>query len=109
MNLWKGLRLTDSVVKITLNFPRRHCLCLRREHQYPSEIFPNAEMRRNFSLEFSIQDVRRRMVEIQWKDRLALEQEWMELYVDMPQEIEILWINHARVSNRPSFPSKRNV
>ena len=59
------------------------------------EIFSNAEMRRNLSLEFSIQDVRRRMVEIQWKDRLALEQEWMELYVDMPQKIEILWINHA--------------
>ena len=59
------------------------------------EIFSNAEMRRNLSLEFSIQDVRRRMVEIQWKDRLALEQEWMELYVDMPQEIEILWINRA--------------
>ena len=59
------------------------------------EIFSNAEMRRNLSLEFSIQDVRRRMVEIQWKDRLALEQEWMELYVDMPKEIEILWINHA--------------
>ena len=59
------------------------------------EIFSNAEMRRNLSLEFSIQDVRRRMVEIQSKDRLALEQEWMELYVDMPQEIEILWINHA--------------
>ena len=59
------------------------------------ENFSNAEMRRNLSLEFSIQDVRRRMVEIQWKDRLALEQEWMELYVDMPQEIEILWINHA--------------
>ena len=35
------------------------------------------------------------MVEIQWKDRLALEQEWMELYVDMPQEIEILWMNQA--------------
>ena len=59
------------------------------------EIFSNAEMRRNLSLEFSIQDVRRRMVEIQWKDSLALEQEWMELYIDMPQEIEILWINHA--------------
>ena len=59
------------------------------------ENFSNAEMRRNFSLEFSIQDVRRRMVEIQWKDRLALEQEWMELYVDMPQEIEILWMNQA--------------
>ena len=59
------------------------------------EIFSNAEMRRNLSLEFSIQDVRRRMVEIQWKDRLALEQEWMELYFDMPQEIEILWIKHA--------------
>ena len=59
------------------------------------EIFSNAEMRRNLSLEFSIQDVRRRMVEIQWKDSLALEQEWMELYVDMAQEIEILWINHA--------------
>ena len=59
------------------------------------EIFSNAEMRRNLSLEFSIQDVRRRMVEIQWKDRLALVQEWMELYVDMPQEIEILWINRA--------------
>ena len=55
----------------------------------------DAEMRRNFSLEFSIQDVRRRMIEIQWKDRLALEQEWMELYVDIPQEIEILWMNHA--------------
>ena len=59
------------------------------------EIFSNAEMRRNLSLEFSIQDVRRRMVEIQWKDSLALEQEWMELYVDIPQEIEILWMNHA--------------
>ena len=55
----------------------------------------DAEMRRNLSLEFSIQDVRRRMIEIQWKDRLALEQEWMELYVDIPQEIEILWMNHA--------------
>ena len=59
------------------------------------ENFSNPEMRRNLSLEFSIQDVRRRMVEIQWKDRLALEQEWMELYVDMPQEIEILWMNQA--------------
>ena len=59
------------------------------------ENFSNAEMRGNLSLEFSIQDVRRRMVEIQWKDRLALEQEWMELYVDMPQEIEILWMNQA--------------
>ena len=59
------------------------------------EIFSDSEMRRNLSLEFSIQDVRRRMVEIQWKDRLALEQEWMELYVDMTQEIEILWMNHA--------------
>ena len=59
------------------------------------ENFSNSEMRRNLSLEFSIQDVRRRMVEIQWKDRLALEQEWMELYVDMPQEIEILWMNQA--------------
>ena len=55
----------------------------------------DAEMRRNLSLEFSIQDVRRRMIEIQWKDRLALEQEWMELYVDIPQEIESLWMNHA--------------
>ena len=35
------------------------------------------------------------MVQLQWKDRLALEQEWMELYVDMPQEIEVLWMNHA--------------
>ena len=61
------------------------------------ENFSDAEMRRNLSLEFSIQDVRRRMVEIQWKDRLALEQEWMELYVDMPQEIEILWMNQAEV------------
>ena len=59
------------------------------------ENFSTAEMRRNLSLEFSIQDVRRRMVEIQWKDRLALEQEWMELHVDMPQEIEILWMNQA--------------
>ena len=59
------------------------------------ENFSSAEMRRNLSLEFSIQDVRRRMVEIQWKDCLALEQEWMELYVDMPQEIEILWMNQA--------------
>ena len=59
------------------------------------ESFPDAEMRRNLSLEFSIQDVRRRMVDLQWKDRLALEQEWMELYVDMPQEIEVLWMNHA--------------
>ena len=39
------------------------------------ESFPDAEMRRNLSLEFSIQDVRRRMVELQWKDRLALEHE----------------------------------
>ena len=59
------------------------------------ESFPDAEMRRNLSLEFSIQDVRRRMVQLQWKDRLALEQEWMELYVDMLQEIEVLWMNHA--------------
>ena len=59
------------------------------------ESFPDAEMRRNLSLEFSIQDVRRRMVDLQWKDRLALEQEWMELYVDMPQEIEVLWMNYA--------------
>ena len=58
------------------------------------ESFPDAEMRRNLVLEFSIQDVRRRMVDLQWKDRLALEQEWMELYVDMPQEIEVLWMNH---------------
>ena len=61
------------------------------------ESFPDAEMRRNLVLEFSIQDVRRRMVDLQWKDRLALEQEWMELYVDMPQEIEVLWMNHAEV------------
>ena len=59
------------------------------------ESFPDAEMRRNLTLEFSIQDVRRRMVQLQWKERLALEQEWMELYVDMPQEIEILWMNQA--------------
>ena len=59
------------------------------------ESFSDAEMRRNLSLEFSIQDVRRRMVDLQWKDRLALEQEWMELYVDMPQEIEVLWMNYA--------------
>ena len=59
------------------------------------ESFPDAEMRRNLVLEFSIQDVRRRMVDLQWKDRLALEQEWMELYIDMPQEIEVLWMNHA--------------
>lgn len=59
------------------------------------ESFSDAEMRRNLVLEFSIQDVRRRMVQLQWKDRLALEQEWMELYVDMPQEIEVLWMNHA--------------
>ena len=51
-------------------------------------------MLRNLSLEFSIQDVRRRMVELQWQYRLALEQEWMELYVDMPQEIEVLWMNY---------------
>ena len=61
------------------------------------ESFPDAEMRRNLVLEFSIQDVRRRMVDLQWKDRLALEQEWMELYIDMPQEIEVLWMNHAEV------------
>ena len=59
------------------------------------ESFPDAEMRRNLVLEFSIQDVRRRMVDLQWKDRLALEQEWMELYIDMPQEIEVLWMNQA--------------
>ena len=59
------------------------------------ESFPDAEMRRNLSLEFSIQDVRRRMVDLQWKDRLALEQEWMELYVDMPQELEVLWMNYV--------------
>ena len=35
------------------------------------------------------------MVEIQWKDRLALEQEWAERYVDMPQKIEILWVHYA--------------
>ena len=35
------------------------------------------------------------MVDLQWKDRLALEQEWMELYIDMTQEIEVLWMNHA--------------
>ena len=58
------------------------------------ESFSDAEMRRNLVLEFSIQDVRRRMVDLQWKDRLALEQEWMELYVDMSQEIEVLWMNH---------------
>ena len=57
------------------------------------ESFADAEMRRHLSLEFSIQDVRRRMLELQWKDRLALEQEWMELYVDMPQEIEVLWMS----------------
>ena len=61
------------------------------------ESFSDAEMRRNLVLEFSIQDVRRRMVDLQWKDRLALEQEWMELYIDMPQEIEVLWMNHAEV------------
>ena len=49
------------------------------------ESFADAEMRRDLSLEFSIQDVRRRMLELQWKDRFALEQEWMELRVDMPQ------------------------
>ena len=59
------------------------------------ESFPDAELRRNLSLEFSIQDVRRRMVDLQWKDRLALEQEWMELYVDMPQELEVLWMNYV--------------
>ena len=57
------------------------------------ESFADAEMRRDLSLEFSIQDVRRRMLELHWKDRLALEQEWMELYVDMPQEIEVLWMS----------------
>ena len=57
------------------------------------ESFADAEMRRDLSLEFSIQDVRRRMLELQWKDRLALEQEWMELYVDMPQQIEVLWMS----------------
>ena len=59
------------------------------------ESFSDAELRRNLSLEFSIQDVRRRMVDLQWKDRLALEQEWMELYVDMPQELEVLWMNYV--------------
>ena len=59
------------------------------------ESFHDAEMRRNLSLEFSIQDVRRRMVELELKERLALEQEWMDLYVDMPQEIEVLWMNYA--------------
>ena len=63
------------------------------------ESLPDAEMRRNLVLEFSIQDVRRRMVDLQWKDRLALEQEWMELYIDMPQEIEVLWMNHAESIN----------
>ena len=57
------------------------------------ESFADAEMRRDLSLEFSIQDVRRRMLELQRKDRLALEQEWMELYVDMPHEIEVLWMS----------------
>ncbi|MEC7737822.1 MAG: hypothetical protein VYE46_02965 [Cyanobacteriota bacterium] len=59
------------------------------------ENFSDAEMRLNLLLEFSIQDVRRRMVEIQLKDRLALEQEWTERYVDMPQKIEILWVHYA--------------
>ena len=63
------------------------------------ESFPDAEMRRNLVLEFSIQDVRRRMVQLQWKDRLDLEQEWMELYIDMPQEIEVHWMNHAEGIN----------
>ena len=73
------------------------------------ENFSNAEMRRNLSLEFSIQDVRRRMVEIQWKDRLALEQEWMELYVDMPQEIEILWMNQAEGIKQTVYSFKAQI
>ena len=67
------------------------------------ESFPDTEMRRNLSLEFSIQEVRRRTVELQWKGRLALEQEWMELYVDMPQEIEVLRMNRAE-SIKQIFP-----
>lgn len=57
------------------------------------EAFADADMRRYLSLEFSIQDVRQRMLALQWKDRLALKQEWMELCVDMPQEIEVLWMS----------------
>ena len=81
MNMWKGLRPTDSEVKITLNFPHGKFLRRRDASLFVVKIF--------------IQDVRRRMVEIQWKDRLVLEQEWMELYVGILQEIEILWMNHA--------------
>ena len=58
----------------------------------------DAEMRRNLVLEVCIHDFRKRMVELQWRDRLALENEWMELYIDMPQEIDVLWVNYCEVS-----------
>ena len=58
----------------------------------------DAEMCRNLVLEVCIHDFRKRMVELQWKDRLALENEWMELYIDMPQEIDVLWVNYCEVS-----------
>ena len=38
------------------------------------------------------------MVELQWRDRLALENEWMELYIDMPREIDVLWVNYCEAS-----------
>ena len=55
-------------------------------------------MCRNLVLEVCIHDVLKRMVELQWRDRLALENEWMELYIDMPQEIDVLWVNYCEVS-----------
>ena len=58
----------------------------------------DAEMCRNLVLEVCIYDFRKRMVELQWRDRLALENEWMELYIDMPQEIDVLWVNYCEVS-----------
>ena len=58
----------------------------------------DAEMRGNLVLEVCIHDVRKRMVELQWRDRLALENEWMELYIDMPQEIDVLWVNYCEAS-----------
>ena len=89
------MRLPDLEVKIILNlFKGTICASDRSINIRHGKFF----RRRNASqlaLEFSIQDVRRRKVELQWEVRLALEQEWMELYVDMPQEIEVLLMNHA--------------
>ena len=63
----------------------------------------DADMRRNLVLEVCVHDVRKRMVELQWRDRLALENEWMELYIDMPREIDVLWVNYCEASESREF------